>query len=117
MKHFSGTIVVCSRNIPAAVNWYKEKLDLPESKELKDDGEPGDMLLTSRDGTVHVVVTRQGGSEPDRPIFDTRNAAKVREWLLARGVTVGPVETDRAGTRYIELRDLDDNVIEICEEP
>ncbi|HEY7403110.1 MAG TPA: VOC family protein [Candidatus Angelobacter sp.] len=119
MNHFSGLIVVCVKDIAAAVDWYKEKLELRESDYSFDDGDPDDTLLVSRDRDeeIKVVVTRQGPGEPDRPIFDTRNAAKAREWLLARGVTVGPVETDRAGTHYIELRDLDDNVIEICEEP
>ena len=117
MKHFSGCIVICVKDIPAAVNWYKEKLELRESKLPVDDGEPDDTLLVSRDEQIKVVVTREGSGEPDRPIFDTGNAAKAREWLLARGVTVGPVETDSAGTRFIELRDLDDNKIEICEEP
>ena len=40
-----------------------------------------------------------------------------REWLLSRGVSVGPVQVDGQGARYIEMRDLDNNMIEICEEP
>jgi hypothetical protein len=50
-------------------------------------------------------------------MFDTGNAQKAREWLLARGVNVGPVQTDGQGTHYCEIFDLDNNMIEICEEP
>jgi hypothetical protein len=49
--------------------------------------------------------------------MDTASAAKAREWLLARGVEVGPVQTDRQGTHFVEMRDLENNMIEICEEP
>ena len=57
MKHFSGCIVICVKDIPAAVDWYKEKLELRESKLPVDDGEPGDTLLVSRDEQIKVVVT------------------------------------------------------------
>ena len=50
-------------------------------------------------------------------MFFTGNAAKAREWLLARGINVGPDQTDGQGTHYVEFRDLEDNIIEICEEP
>ena len=49
--------------------------------------------------------------------FEMPLIAKAREWLLARGVNVGPAHTDIQGTHYIEMRDLDNNLIEICEEP
>jgi catechol 2,3-dioxygenase-like lactoylglutathione lyase family enzyme len=117
MSIFSGEIVVCVSNREAASAWYKEKLDLRESADPIADGEPGDIMLASRKDEIRVVVTAAGTGEPDRPMLDTRNAAKAREWLLARGVEVGPVQTDRQGTHYIEMRDLEGNSIEICEEP
>jgi catechol 2,3-dioxygenase-like lactoylglutathione lyase family enzyme len=117
MNVFSGQIVVCISNREAAIAWYKEKLDLRESAHPIEDGEPGDILLTSRKDELRVILTAAGTGEPDRPILDTRNAAKAREWLLALGVEVGPVQTDIQGTHYIEMRDLEGNSIEICEEP
>jgi hypothetical protein len=36
---------------------------------------------------------------------------------LPRGVNVGPIETDRQGTRYFAMQDLEGNAIEVSEEP
>lgn len=117
MSAFSGLIVICVSNLEATVAWYKEKLDLRESMHLIEDGQPEGILLSSRKDEIRVVVTAAGPGEPDRPILDTHNAAKAREWLMERGVEVGPVQIDRQGTHYIEMRDLEGNSIEICEEP
>jgi len=115
MAPFTGWIVVAVRNLDAAAAWYMQKLDLPESQKIEDDEGSG-LELSTRNLEIKVLLFA-GADYPDRPIFDTRNAAKAREWLLARGVEVGPVQTDRQGTHYIEMRDLEGNMIEICEEP
>ena len=117
MAPFTGWSVVAVRNLDAAAAWYKQKLDLPESREVDDDdGDSPGLELSTRNLEIKVLLFA-GTDYPDRPILDTRNAAKAREWLLARGVEVGPVQTDRQGTHYIEMRDLEGNSIEICEEP
>ena len=105
-------------DIAAAIAWYKEKLDLRVAGPVED-GEPGDTELVSRDEETRIVLSPEMGPGQDDPppILDTANAAKAREWLLARGVNVGPLQTDRQGTRYIEMRDPDNNLIEISEEP
>ncbi|HZI56964.1 MAG TPA: VOC family protein [Verrucomicrobiae bacterium] len=113
---FTGTIVLIVPDVRGAVAWYTAKLDLRESKLKFDDGASGDVMLVSRDEQTQIVLSAEEG-EPDRPILDTRSAAKSREWLLARGVAVGPVLTDRQGTHYMEMTDPYNNVIEICEEP
>src|ERR1041385_2134073 len=117
MSKFRGAICVSASNIEAAVIWYKEKLGLRESGQKVLDGEPGDLELTSSDGEIIVDLVGPGGVSADTPMFFTGNAAKAREWLLARGINVGPVQTDGQGTHYVEFRDLEDNIIEICEEP
>ena len=119
MKLFSGLIVVAVRNLDAASAWYQEKFDLRYEKVKSDDASPS-ILLVSREGEPRIsLMTKDDddAGEMDRPIMDTANAAKAREWLLARGVEVSPVQTDRQGTHYVEMRDLENNMIEICEEP
>lgn len=96
MKHVSGAAAVYVRDIPGAVGWYTEKLELKESGNPVCDGEPGDTELVSRNGDIIISVCGREGREPDSsiPILDTSNASKAREWLLSRGVNVSPVETD-----------------------
>jgi catechol 2,3-dioxygenase-like lactoylglutathione lyase family enzyme len=117
MSLFSGAIFIGVSDIDAAVAWYKEKFELRESPDPVIDGEPGDVGLVSRNGAVDVVMRPGSGGPVETPMFDTGNVQKAREWLLARGVNVGPVQTDGQGTRYCEMYDLDNNMIEICEEP
>jgi catechol 2,3-dioxygenase-like lactoylglutathione lyase family enzyme len=110
---FTGMIVLIVPNVREAVAWYAAKLDLSESDEVED-GAPGDVMLL---GVQTQIILSAEEGEPARPILGTRSAAKSREWLLARGVAVGPVLTDRQGTHYMEMTDPYNNVIEICEEP
>jgi catechol 2,3-dioxygenase-like lactoylglutathione lyase family enzyme len=118
MKLFTGLIVVAVSNLEAASAWYQEKFDLRDAKVKPDVDESPSILLVSREGEPRIsLVTKDEVGEMDPPIMDTASAAKAREWLLARGVEVGPVQTDRQGTHFVEMRDLENNMIEICEEP
>jgi hypothetical protein len=47
----------------------------------------------------------------------TSRIEKARDYLSSRGVNVDEIQQDRQGTRFFEMRDLESNVIEICEEP
>jgi catechol 2,3-dioxygenase-like lactoylglutathione lyase family enzyme len=116
MKLFIGCITVPVDNLEAAARWYAEKLNL-QNEGYKQDETSGFYQVVSRDALTRIVlVSREEGGE-DRPILNTDNAAKAREWLQSRGVNAGPVETDRQGTHFFEMRDLEENLIEICEEP
>jgi catechol 2,3-dioxygenase-like lactoylglutathione lyase family enzyme len=117
MKMFSGWVTVAVNNMDAAARWYAEKFDL-KNEGLTQNEDSDLYVVASRDmATKFLLVSRERDGEPDRAILNTGNAASAREWLLARGVNAGPVETDRQGTHYFEMRDLEDNVVEICEEP
>ena len=118
MKLFSGWITVMVNDVEAAARWYAEKFELKSSGVRQEDGTRSCQLL-SRDMDTKIVLCQKESDdeEPDRAILNTGNAAKAREWLLARAVNVGPVTADRKGTRYFEMRDSEDNPVEICEEP
>jgi hypothetical protein len=49
--------------------------------------------------------------------MNASSVKKAREFLIARGVNVRPIQEDRQGTHFFEMRDLEGNVIEISEEP
>jgi hypothetical protein len=50
-------------------------------------------------------------------ILFVKNVQKTRDRLATRGVNVGPLQTDRQGMHYFEMRDMENNVIEFFEEP
>ncbi|HEY1528913.1 MAG TPA: hypothetical protein VGH51_22040 [Candidatus Angelobacter sp.] len=66
MSLFSGAIFIGVSNIDAAVAWYKEKFELRESPDPVVDGEPGDVELVSRNGAVHVVMSRAAAAPSRR---------------------------------------------------
>jgi predicted enzyme related to lactoylglutathione lyase len=120
MKLFFGWITVAANDLEAAAQWYAEKFELKNSGFTEEDGSRFCALRPRGDEMEPEIVLCQkesGEAEPDKPILNTSNAAKAREWLLARDVNVGPVETDRQGTHYFEMRDGEGNTVEICEEP
>jgi hypothetical protein len=51
------------------------------------------------------------------PVFFTRNVAKVRNRLIANGVSAGPVQQDRQGTEFFDLLDAEGNTLEVSKEP
>jgi predicted enzyme related to lactoylglutathione lyase len=119
MKLFFGWITVAANDLEAAARWYAEKFDLKNSGFTEEDGSRFCELTSGREMEPKIVLWQKESdeAEPDRPILNTVNAVKAREWLLARQVNVGPVETDRQGTHYFEMRDSEGNTVEICEEP
>jgi len=120
MKLFFGWITVAANDLEAAARWYVEKFELKNSGFTEEDGSRFcELTAGDYDMEPKIVLCQKESdeAEPDKPILNTANAAKAREWLLARNVSVGPVETDRQGTHYFEMRDNEGNTVEICEEP
>jgi hypothetical protein len=46
----------------------------------------------------------------------TTSFDQARTYLRKRGVSLGDICTDRQGTRFFEIRDLENNLIEIVQE-
>ena len=47
----------------------------------------------------------------------TTNIKKAKDFLNSRGAGLGEIEQDAQGTHYFEIRDPEENVIEVSEEP
>ena len=112
----TGSIYVGVRDLTAALAWYKEKLELQEPPKPIDE-KIGDAALVSHKGEVFIAFGAPNPANVETRIFTVKNAQKVRDRLAARGVKVGPLQTDRQGTHYFEMRDLEDNMIESAKSP
>ena len=113
---FRGSIYIGVRDLDAALTWYQQKLDLKKSSEPPDE-EVGDAVLVSKDLEAEIAFGAPNPANRDIPMFVVANAQKAWTWMQARGLNVTPVQKDRQGTVYFEMRDLEDNMIEFCEEP
>ena len=112
-----GSNYIGVRDIPAAVTWYSEKLGLRKLKAEMDDC--ADCVTLGFDKENYAVTIGPIGLPTDELTHSlfTGNVEKARKWLSSRGVQVSESQTDRQGTRFFEMRDPENNVIEISEEP
>jgi catechol 2,3-dioxygenase-like lactoylglutathione lyase family enzyme len=112
-----GANYIRVRDIAAAAAWYTEKLGLRKIDVEMDEGEGCVALGFSKD--EYALTLGPPGKPTDEltPLLYASNVKKAREFLSARGVNVGEIQQDRQGTHLFEMRDLEGNVIEICEVP
>lgn len=103
------------RDRDSAIAWYRDKFKLGSGSLLE--MEDGEVALQSSDSGLTISLGTPTDTPFERPMLATGNAQKAREWLIACGVSADVIQTDRQGTRYFEIRDLENNAIEIFEEP
>jgi catechol 2,3-dioxygenase-like lactoylglutathione lyase family enzyme len=103
--------------IAAATAWYIEKLGLRKVKVELDNGEDCIALGFDKNDCAICLGPRSGSAEELSPRLYCSSARKAREFLASRAVTVSEIQQDSQGTHYFEMRDMEGNRIEICEEP
>ena len=101
----------------AASLWYREKLGLQQVlAPTSDAGDCVSLAFSKRDETAIILGPRDSTTD-QTPILYATNIGKAIDLLSSRGVSVTPLESDRQGTRYFVMRDLEGNEIEVTEEP
>jgi catechol 2,3-dioxygenase-like lactoylglutathione lyase family enzyme len=101
----------------AASLWYKEKLGLRQVVATTSDaGDCVSLAFSERDETA-IILGAPDSTTDQRPILYATNIEKAKDQLFSRGVSVTPIESDRQGTHYFLMRDLEGNEIEVTEEP
>ena len=112
-----GTNYIGVHDVAAAAAWYMEKLGLHKMNVEMDDGEGCVALGFPKDDWAVTLGSPSKPTQELTPLLYSSNVKKAREFLTSRGVSVGEIQQDRQGTDYFEMRDLEGNIIEICEEP
>ena len=108
---------VAVRDVATASSWYAQKFGLrklaateqarPDGIALQFDESTNPVILIPKDPVVYRPV----------PVFFARKVGKVRDQLIAEGISAGPVQQDRQGTRFFELLDGEGNTLEVSEQP
>jgi catechol 2,3-dioxygenase-like lactoylglutathione lyase family enzyme len=104
------------QDLAAATSWYVEKFGARPRPTKFDDGQRGAELWLA-DEVYFVLGPRNIPTCDETPMLYTPNIAKAREYLLARGVEATKIQRDRQNTKFFEMRDLEGNLIEICQQP
>ena len=104
-------------DIAAATAWYINKLGLRKVNVELDDGEDSVALGFAKDDCALCLGPPGRPTDESTTRLCSSNVKKAREFLTSRAVNVGEIQQDGQGTHYFEMRDLEGNVVEICEEP
>ncbi len=117
--HFIGPITVPVKDRKAAAKWYEVVLNLngtigwdmiPTGMYNPTDAanpEPQIVFVSAADAPLGPTPTKH-------PIIFARNIEGEHRWFTNQTATTGPLQTDSAGNRFFDFRDLDGNVIEVC---
>ena len=102
------------QNLESVAPWYQEKLGF----RFRSSPHPQSDLVSLRvtkDSNPIVLARPNWLRYPSYPMLFTGDLEKMREILALRGINVGPIAPDRQGTRTFEVRDPEDNVIDVVE--
>ena len=113
----AGTNYIGVTDVAAATTWYIQKLGLRKVDVELDEGENCVALGFEKDECAVCVGPAGRPTDELTHMLYSSNLKKAREFLVSRGVNVGEILTDRQGTRFFEMHDLEGNTIEITEEP
>lgn len=110
-----STVRILVRDVDSVSSWYVEKMGL--RKLAKNPwGEDVATYQFKEDGHSVVLTNTAGFGIQKHPMFFAKKITKMKEILTARGVISDPLQQDRQGIRYFEIRDPEGNAIEIVEE-
>jgi catechol 2,3-dioxygenase-like lactoylglutathione lyase family enzyme len=99
----TGDVVAEVRDVQAAQRWYAEKLGRPYSSTEVE--EASMELGYSADSVVVYLVD-----------ISAKKLADAHQYLSARGVDVGSIQSDSGGNQFFRFRDLEGNELEVCQE-
>jgi predicted enzyme related to lactoylglutathione lyase len=112
----AGTNYIPVLDLATATSWYEQKFGLRQRPAKFDDGQRG-VELWLADELYFVLGPRNVPHDEETPMLYTTSFDQARTYLRKRGVDLGDIHTDREGSRFFEIRDLENNVIEIVQEP
>jgi catechol 2,3-dioxygenase-like lactoylglutathione lyase family enzyme len=111
----AGTNYIPVLDLAAATSWYEQKFGLRQRPTKFDDGQRG-VELWLADELYFVLGPGNVPHYEETPMLYTTSFDQARTYLRKRGVSLGDICTDRQGTRFFEIRDLENNLIEIVQE-
>jgi hypothetical protein len=119
-------VVLSYSNIDAAKRWWIDAFDCKVAKVPPDwdNPLPSDVAL-KLPGDSEPTVLLNARSEVEQAGFDRPSPVvsvifcdklkKAHELLSSRGILVGPIQ-DGGDTQFFEIRDIENNCIQICKE-
>jgi hypothetical protein len=108
---------IAVRDVAGSAQWYAEKFGLRKLAATEQTSKYGVALQFDEKTPPVILVPKDPVATRPAPVFFTRKVEKVRNKLIVRGVSAGPIQQDRQGTRFFELLDGEGNTVEVSEKP
>ncbi len=108
---------IAVRDVTASAQWYAEKFGLRKLAATEQTSKYGIALQFDEKTPPVILVPKDPVAPRPAPVFFARKVEKVRDKLIVRGVSAGPIQRDRQGTRFFELLDGEGNTVEVSEKP
>lgn len=102
-------------DLEAAIAWWRNAFDAAPDRTVEWDSTPGAALILPGSEQVGVGLYTSGEPSPTVPVIFTPNIQRAHAHLEKRGIAAGPIQGD--SPKYFEIRDCENNLIEISEEP
>lgn len=123
---WTDSIALCYTNVAAAKTWWIESFECKEAKVPRDwdctlpsdialqlPGQKGPTILLSDWAEVREAGYSRSN---DHTIIYCSRLSKAQQHLSAKGLAIGPTQ-ESGGAQFLEVRDPEGNVIEVCKEP
>jgi predicted enzyme related to lactoylglutathione lyase len=104
------------RDMDTAARWYAHVFGCRFAEIIADGERTIRLYLEEGDESLILVPTTSSPSDTP-PIIFTTNAAKANTDLGRKSVITYPIQKDRQGTNFFEIRDCEGNLLEISEMP
>ena len=127
MTFYTESVVLTYADVQGAKQWWVNTFDcrvvkvppdwdnpLPSDVALKLPGDEEPTILLNARSEVE-----QAGFDRPSPVVSVifcDKLKKAHEHLASRGILVGPIQ-DGGDTQFFEIRDIEGNLLQICEEP
>lgn len=117
---FGSDANITVRDPEACKDWYRQTFYAlvidPKNVDLEEDEKAGCVFLGWDKNLPSIYLIPGDPASATVVSIPCANLSKATDYFARKGVAVSPIQEDRAGTKFFEIRDCEGNTIEFCED-
>lgn len=117
---FGSDANVTVRDPESCKSWYCQIFETqvmdPKYVDWDEDEKEGCVFLGWEKDMPSIYLLPGDPAKETVASISCTNLSKAADYFARKGVTVSPIQQDRAGTKFFEIRDCEGNTVEFCEE-
>jgi hypothetical protein len=117
---FESDANITVRDPESCKSWYCQTFDAivvdPRYVDTDEDEKAGCVFLGWSKNIPSIYLIPGDPASATVASITCKNLNKAADYFTGKGVNVSPMQADRVGTKFFEIRDCEGNTIEFCEE-